>query len=985
MQTTTGAGSPAAHDEPLHTSSPVHKRAEPPQRTLSHESSNAYKSRIRYTANTDFQGDESGPGVSAPNTFKHKNHPNAKTKPRIGDSRLSVKSDEKGDPMFERLSEIASDSDKFVEWVDMQMQREDVSPSRGKQLYLEADRLLQKEGWLSQTDDSQSGKSRVLGAVREIELRRESELRRLSDSESRKSRHPECSYGESQQHAIAGGHSSSLFRELQKKEVLFKDKSIGKLFPELDQKWAERSAGNSEQLVLENGETLLHKPGKDTPKPAWKTFLRQDEMATFWSSEPSKQLSSFTEEELREIKEDIQEQGKFEMKTGSPLKLFRKDYDTYTKAALTGLLEKVLSQVSTVHQKRLNKQVSLKEMEAFSDDERRRFADAEFERLLRKKVVLEPNVSEYTEISKDHVFAEADAYTLSDPSQSEYTDVSDDGAPARELRLFIGLYGTLSAPRHKKLAFAPVATPGSSHAVDSDLDQSAFGKKEVLFRLPRKPLRSPGPNVTAVSDISESHRETNRYLSELLVTVLHTNDWDAVEELDISGRGVQSIEGLLAFLPRLKRANVSHNHLRSLHGLPLVYDLDALHNGLDNMEMFWEYAHLHVLDVSHNRLTRLSGFQYNHHLTLLTVTHNGIGAFDVPSRHLLQKLELGHNQLTGVVDLARFAAPHLRELDLRGNQIEAVVGLEHAPRLVFLDVSHNRLQKVASLRHRELKCLAVHGNPLPHLDVAQFPYLRTLTLDGNPTRLANVRKAPLLLNVSARHMPHTDGVLEALDASHIDLTGSPASFGVRGPFFQLRRLDLVAVQLASIPANFCELFPSVREVNLAYNELLQLPLVPLRGVRSLSVLGNRFTLVKPLVEGLSGLRNCVQRLDVRLNPVTRGLYPHLLSPAEYAEGHAVKMSGADLESCEHVLASEAFQRDWAARDAAFHSAEKQTYRRRMQRCFRRLEQLDGIAVQGMYSAGLHKACPAPAPRACSRDDSASSGAATPRATTPTSW
>lgn len=56
-------------------------------RQLEHDAaagSARYKNRLRYLPNQEFSGEISAIGVSVPNTFKHKSHPNAKTKEHIG-------------------------------------------------------------------------------------------------------------------------------------------------------------------------------------------------------------------------------------------------------------------------------------------------------------------------------------------------------------------------------------------------------------------------------------------------------------------------------------------------------------------------------------------------------------------------------------------------------------------------------------------------------------------------------------------------------------------------------------------------------------------------------------------------------------------------------------------------------------------------------------------------------------------------------------
>lgn len=49
-----------------------------------HNNNNKYKQMLRYMPNSDFRGELSSIGASVPNTFKHKSHPNARTKHHIG-------------------------------------------------------------------------------------------------------------------------------------------------------------------------------------------------------------------------------------------------------------------------------------------------------------------------------------------------------------------------------------------------------------------------------------------------------------------------------------------------------------------------------------------------------------------------------------------------------------------------------------------------------------------------------------------------------------------------------------------------------------------------------------------------------------------------------------------------------------------------------------------------------------------------------------
>ena len=97
-------------------------------------------------------------------------------------------------------------------------------------------------------------------------------------------------------------------------------------------------------------------------------------------------------------------------------------------------------------------------------------------------------------------------------------------------------------------------------------------------------------------------------------------------------------------------------------------------------------------------------------------------------------LDLSHNNLTSISGLDGLS---VRELNLRGNRIADLSGLENCPRLSSLNVSDNLLQSLSPLRAcASLMWLDARDNSLAHVRHASFlaglQWLSTVLLMGNP-------------------------------------------------------------------------------------------------------------------------------------------------------------------------------------------------------------------------------------------------------------
>jgi Leucine-rich repeat (LRR) protein len=99
------------------------------------------------------------------------------------------------------------------------------------------------------------------------------------------------------------------------------------------------------------------------------------------------------------------------------------------------------------------------------------------------------------------------------------------------------------------------------------------------------------------------------------------------------------------------------------------------------------------------------------------------------------------------------------------------------------------------------------------------------------------------------------------------ISGNAIPVRLDRPFYNLQYLELAAIKLTALPANFASKLPNLRILNLSYNSLKDI--TPLRGMtllKRLFLIGNRISsLSEGTTETLLSLTE-LQVLDLR--------YPH---------------------------------------------------------------------------------------------------------------
>ncbi|KAF8251595.1 hypothetical protein K440DRAFT_595759 [Wilcoxina mikolae CBS 423.85] len=361
--------------------------------------------------------------------------------------------------------------------------------------------------------------------------------------------------------------------------------------------------------------------------------------------------------------------------------------------------------------------------------------------------------------------------------------------------------------------------------------------------------------------------------------------WDFIKCLKLSDRKLETLYTLNEFCPRVAELDASNNELGQLTGVPeSVMNLNVQRNCLTNVTFFGHLTNLQFLDISGNGLESLDALAPCLHLRELKVDNNALtnieGVFKIEG---LLSLRCRHNRLESV-DFAKSELKRLTELDLRGNQLVDVNGLEALPSLVHLNLDQNLLATLSippSIKLETIRSIKLTQNSFTSFDVTPFPNLRILYMDNNNlSRVVGLTRAKSIDAVSFREQTTPTGTFDLdinrmFEARKLYLSSNPIGSlsQLQAGFLNLQFLEMAGCHLRSLPKNIAALIPNVRVLNLNYNALSDLrPLASLNRLVKLSCAGNRISNVRKLGQALERCRG-IKWVDFRANPVTTGFYP----------------------------------------------------------------------------------------------------------------
>ncbi|OBT91076.1 hypothetical protein VE02_00053 [Pseudogymnoascus sp. 03VT05] len=359
--------------------------------------------------------------------------------------------------------------------------------------------------------------------------------------------------------------------------------------------------------------------------------------------------------------------------------------------------------------------------------------------------------------------------------------------------------------------------------------------------------------------------------------------WPHIRQIDLKKKKIHSLHMLSKFCGQLEELDVSDNEISQLDGTPeTIRNLRITHNSLSDLTSWQHLKNLQYLDISNNDLTALEGLKDLIHLRAVRADNNKIesvnGIFGLDG---LTSLRLRNNAVHSA-DFTGCNLPRLMDLDLKGNKLQAITGLEDLRSLATLHLEDNCLvtfNEGSSHTYHGLKYLKLSGNNLQQIDVSHYPNIRLLYLDRNRLgKVTGLLKAKHIDSLSMREQRES-----VIDMSFLDqcfevrklfLSGNLLpNFAPRVDFLNLQYLELANCGLESLPAEFGQMMCNVRVLNLNFNALHDLkPLLGIVRLKRLHISGNRLTRLRKTTGVLSQFSS-LSNVDIRNNPVTLGFYP----------------------------------------------------------------------------------------------------------------
>ncbi|TVY88342.1 Septation initiation network scaffold protein [Lachnellula willkommii] len=366
--------------------------------------------------------------------------------------------------------------------------------------------------------------------------------------------------------------------------------------------------------------------------------------------------------------------------------------------------------------------------------------------------------------------------------------------------------------------------------------------------------------------------------------------WEDLKQMELQEKRLTTLHKLDEFCGKIEELDVSHNQISQLNGAPSsVRHLRMTHNCLTNLTAWNHLSNLQYIDISNNGIESLSGLKCLVHLRGLRADNNKITSLDgIGQLDGLLSLRLRGNMLESI-DFSATRLQRLTSLDLKHNQIRDVQNIDELSSLSNLNLEDNQISSFSPNGSKllwNLNYLRLTGNNLTSIDVSPFPSLRLLYLDRNRLgTVSGILKTKHLDSLSMREQQ--DGAIidmsflsQAFEIRKLFLSGNLLSiFNPSAVFLNLQYLELANCGLESLPANFGQLFPNTRVLNLNFNALKDLkPLHGIRRLKRLYLAGNRLAKLRNTTSMLSQFSS-LSTVDLRSNQLTLGFYPALLNTA----------------------------------------------------------------------------------------------------------
>ncbi|TKR86389.1 hypothetical protein L596_010990 [Steinernema carpocapsae] len=227
-----------------------------------------------------------------------------------------------------------------------------------------------------------------------------------------------------------------------------------------------------------------------------------------------------------------------------------------------------------------------------------------------------------------------------------------------------------------------------------------------------------------------------------------------VEELDFTRRRIQKIEGF-EFLKKIKLLCLRWNLILKIENVSMLTtltELDLYDNQITVIENLDGLVNLETLDLSFNRITKLQNLGKLSKLKTAYFVHNKIEKIEgLEALENLEYLEIGDNRIRIIENLEKNGK--LERLFLGANQIKKIHGVGHLQKLQVLSLPANAIEDMEGLENlTALRELYLSQNGIPAIGQLKNEKLEILDINHNRVRkIANVRHLKNLTDFWAKH------------------------------------------------------------------------------------------------------------------------------------------------------------------------------------------------------------------------------------------
>jgi len=357
---------------------------------------------------------------------------------------------------------------------------------------------------------------------------------------------------------------------------------------------------------------------------------------------------------------------------------------------------------------------------------------------------------------------------------------------------------------------------------------------------------------------------------------IRTGSWIYCQENELSNN-ISSVPNELNLLQNLKILCLDNNDIKSLDNLTLfnLEYLDISHNNIHSIDLE-KFPMLKVLMASNNNLIELLNIEKHKNLSYLDITNNDLKLGEQKRIHIIQGcidknkrnrircnldqfnfLELNYTKPSGkgtiyygelkldYLNISSFddfsIDRNITSLNLNGNKLSSLNGIEKYPDLIHLSIMDNQLTDISPLKNLpELETLKLTGNSIVDLSPIQsLRNLRELEIGENYFKIFDssiINKNLKKLNISCSDLDSLN--LKNLNIESLNISGCN--------IYDCNLIDLpylanLKTSLLTIGSFIFKNLPKLSTINLRKTQLINISIKNLKSLHHLDLADNQIT------------------------------------------------------------------------------------------------------------------------------------------------